>query len=144
MDGQLTLVYVDTLTEGGVCATGHPWKIHGRPINFGVRGYFDGGGGGVYVQPVIRGGSMDGQVTFVYVDTLTEGGVCATGPYWRIHGWPSNFGVRGYFDRGGGVCATGHPWRIHGWPSNFGVRGYFDRGGCMCNRSSLEDPWMAK
>ena len=60
---------------------------------------------------------MDGQVTLVYVDTLTEGGVCATGPSWRIHGWPSNFGVRGYFDRGGGG---------------------------MCNRSSLEDPWMAK
>ena len=63
MDGQVTLVYVDTLTEGG----------------------------GGYVQPVILGGSMDGQVTLVYVDTLTEGGVCATGPSWRIHGWPSNF-----------------------------------------------------
>ena len=75
---------------------------------------------------------MDGQVTLVYVDTLTEGGVCATGPSWRIHGWPSNFDVRGYFDRGG-VCATGHLWKIHGWlskygwPSNCGARG---DGGC--------------
>ena len=41
---------------------------------------------------------MDGTVTVASMDTLTEGG--SQGVHlWMVHGWHSNGGIHGYFDR---------------------------------------------
>ena len=35
----------------------------------------------------------------------------------------------------------GHPWMVHGWHSNSGIHGYFDRGG-WATCPSMGGSWM--
>ena len=105
----------------------------------------------------IHGWSMDGTVTGI-VRQAGQG----LHP-WMVHGWHSNCGIHGYFDKGrlGKVAIHGwsmdgtttgivrqagqglHPWVVHGWHSNCGIHGYFDRGG-WARWPSMDVPWMAQ